>query len=70
MINPKWINLHYENKSGHVFVDNKKTGNFLVDEIGSIYIDSIKTSIGTYYKYSVKDLAEVYHTLNFSLGYL
>jgi len=65
MINPNWINLHYENKPGDIFLDNKKMGNFLVKEIGAIYLNQIKTSIGTYYRYSVNDLAKAYHTINF-----
>ena len=69
MINPNWISLNYENKSGDIFLDNKKIGDFLVKELDAVYLDTIKTSIGTYYKYSVNDLAKAYHSISITYRY-
>ena len=70
MMNPNWISLHYEDKSGDIFLDEKKMGDFLVKEMGAVYLDTIKTSIGTYYKYSVTNLAKAYHSINLTYRYI
>jgi hypothetical protein len=70
MLNPNWINLHYENKSGDIFLENKRIGDFLVKEMEAVYLDKIKTQIRTYYKYSVNDLAKAYHSINFIYRYI
>jgi len=59
-----WINLHYKNKQGIVHVDDTRIGNLFVKEFGAVYLGEIKTSIGTYHKYSVDNLAGAYHSLS------
>jgi hypothetical protein len=70
MINPNWISLNYENKSGDIFLDDKRIGDFLVKEMGAVYLNKIKTPIGTYYRYSVNDLAKAYHSINLTYRYI
>jgi len=70
MINPNWISLHYENKSGYIFLDDKRIGDFLVKEMEAVYLGKIKTTIGSYYKYSVKNLAKAYHSINLTYKYI
>jgi len=70
MLNQNWITLNYENKSGDIFLTEKRIGDFLIKEINAVYLDIIKTSIGTYYKYSVNDLAKAYHSISLTYRYL
>jgi len=55
-----WISLHYKNKVGVVFTEFKQVGDFLIEQCGALPIGELKTEIGTYYKYSVTNMALAY----------
>jgi hypothetical protein len=57
---PDWVKLHYGGKSGETYVESKKIGDYFLQYLDAEYLGEIKTDIGTYYKYNVKDLAAAF----------
>jgi len=65
-----WVDLHYGEKSGETFVESKKIGDYFVQYLNAEYIEEVKTDIGTYYKYKVKDLATAFKAERNFLPYI
>jgi hypothetical protein len=52
-----WIKLHYGGKSGETYIESQKIGDYFVRQLDAEYLGEVKTDMGAYYKYKVKDLA-------------
>ena len=63
-LTPDWIDLHYNGKSEIIYLESKRTGDFLVEKLGAEYLEKVITKMGTYYAYSIKNnLSIVYDTV-------
>jgi hypothetical protein len=67
---PDWVKLHYGKKSGETYVESKKIGDYFVQYLDAEYLGEVKTDIGTYYKYKVKDLATAFNVECNLLSYI
>jgi hypothetical protein len=67
---PDWVKLHYGGKSGETYTESKKIGDAFVRYLDAEYLGEVKTDIGTYYKYKVKDLAAAFKVERNLLSYI
>jgi hypothetical protein len=69
-LTPDWVKLHYGGKSGETYVESKKIGDYFVQYLDAEYLGEVKTDIGIYYKYKVKDLAATFEVECNLLSYI
>jgi hypothetical protein len=65
-----WISFHYSGKKGIVHTEFPEIGDLLVNELGAIYLETIETPIGTYKRYSVRNLMEAYYIMFSGFRYI